>query len=97
MEAIAKNRIEEDIYKIILQLSVSKKIKFDYELKFIEDLGFSSLKIMEMVSVVAELYGFEPILEEIMVLNTIGDLIQYLEQALPLVESEIFLEGRKAV
>jgi acyl carrier protein len=82
MGSITADQIRKDFLSIIAKLSGKKADQLKDEDRFKEDLGFDSLKSMEAISRITEMYDFEPDLDEIMELQTIIDVIRYLESKL---------------
>ncbi len=78
MDAISKEQIKEDFMKIIEKLAAMNSEDLTMDHRFVEDLGFDSLKSMEALSRITELYDLEPDLEEILELHTIGEVVDYL-------------------
>jgi acyl carrier protein len=82
MGSITADQIRKDFLSIIAKLSGKKADQLKDGDRFKEDLGFDSLKSMEAISRITEMYDFEPDLDEIMELQTIVDVIRYLESKL---------------
>ena len=71
--------VEEKVKSIIVeQLSVNEE-QVVPEAKFIEDLGADSLDTVELVMAFEEEFGIEVPDEEAEKLNSVGDVINYVE------------------
>ncbi len=71
--------VEEKVKNIIVeQLSVNEE-QVVPEAKFIEDLGADSLDTVELVMAFEEEFGIEVPDEEAEKLNSVGDVINYVE------------------
>jgi len=79
MGKIAIDNIKNDFLKIVSKLSGMALDQLHDGMRFKEDLGFDSLKSVEAISRITELYDFMPDLEEIMGLGTIGEVVEYIE------------------
>ena len=82
MENITAEQIRKDFVAIAAKLSGMKADRINDTDRFREDLGFDSLKSMEAISRITELYDFEPEIEEIMDLQTVVEVIDYLTKKL---------------
>lgn len=78
MAGFTKEQIEKDFLKIIARLADTAPEKLKMSDRFVDDLGFDSLKSLEAISRITEKYDFVPDLDEIMNLQTIGEVIDYL-------------------
>jgi acyl carrier protein len=78
MSSFTKEQIQNDIYKIISKLSGIVPEKLNKTDRFREDLGFDSLKSMEALSRITEFYDIDPDPHEILELQTLEDIIEYL-------------------
>ncbi len=82
MGTISAEQIRKDFLAIIAKLSGKKSEQIKDGDRFREDLGFDSLKSMEAISRITELYDFDPDLDEVMDLQTVIEVIAYLEKKL---------------
>jgi acyl carrier protein len=82
MGKLTAEQIRNDFLAIIAKLAGKKPDQLSDGDRFREDLGFDSLKSMEAISRISEEYDFEPELDEIMEIQTVGDVISYLERKL---------------
>ena len=78
MSGFSKEQIQADIYKIISKLAGLTPDKLNTTDRFREDLGFDSLKSMEALSRITEFYDIDPDPHEILELQTLGDITDYL-------------------
>lgn len=79
---VSGDKIRNEFLVIIAKLAGKKPEQIKDGDRFLEDLGFDSLKSMEAISRITELYDFDPDLDEIMSLQTVIDVIKYLEKKL---------------
>jgi acyl carrier protein len=79
---VTAEEIRKEFLAIIAKLSGKKPDELRDDDRFRDDLGFDSLKSMEAISRITEVYDFVPDLDEIMDIQTIGDVIKYLEKKL---------------
>jgi acyl carrier protein len=79
---IDANTIRKDFLGIVAKLSGRKPEDLKDGDRFREDLGFDSLKSMEAISRITEIYDFDPDLDEVMELQTVIEVIRYLEKKL---------------
>lgn len=86
MEKITRQQIEKDLYGIIAKLAKTSPEKLNLNDNMKEDLGFDSLKSMEAISRVTELYEIDPELDDIMELKTIKDIIEFLVKFLKIAD-----------
>jgi acyl carrier protein len=82
MGTVTADQIRKDFLAIIAKLSGKKPEHLKDGDRFREDLGFDSLKSMEAISRITEMYDFDPDLDEVMELQTIIEVIKYLEKKL---------------
>ncbi len=82
MGTISAEQIRNDFLAIIAKLSGKKPEQIKEGDRFREDLGFDSLKSMEAISRITEMYDFDPDLDEVMDLQTVIEVITYLEKKL---------------
>lgn len=71
--------IEERVKKIIVEQLGVKEDQVTPEAKFIEDLGADSLDTVELVMALEEEFGQEIPDEEAEKLQSVGDVIRYIE------------------
>jgi len=82
MSGYTADGIRKDFIAIIAKLAGRKPEDLADDNRFLEDLGFDSLKSMEAISRISDEYDFEPDLDEIMSLQTVGEVIAYLQNKL---------------
>lgn len=82
MSSITPDQIRKEFLGIIARLAGKTADSLGDGNRFREDLGFDSLKSMEAISRITETYDFEPDLDEVMELQTIGEVIGYLVKKL---------------
>ena len=75
----AEKSIEQRIKDIIVEQLGVNADQVTPEAKFIEDLGADSLDTVELVMALAEEFGLEIPDEEAEKLQTVGDVIKYVE------------------
>ena len=79
MSELTKENIKHEFLKIVSKLSAIPLEDLTMEKRFVDDLGFDSLKSMEAISRISDKYDLVPELDEIMELQTIGEVVEYLE------------------
>lgn len=82
MGAIGREQIEKDLLKIIAKLAGSTVEKIKLEDKLKDDLGFDSLKSLEAISRITELYEIDPDMDSLAGIETVRDIVDYLEKQL---------------
>ena len=80
MSNLTKEKIKQEFLKIVSKLSSIPIENITMNQKFVDDLGFDSLKSMEAISRITETYDLVPDLDEIMDLQTVGEVVDYLEK-----------------
>lgn len=76
----AEKTIEQRVKDIIVEQLGVKPEQVTPEAKFIEDLGADSLDTVELVMALEEEFGHEIPDEEAEKLQTVGDVIRYIEE-----------------
>lgn len=76
----AEKTIEQRVRDIIVEQLGVKPEQVTLEAKFIEDLGADSLDTVELVMALEEEFGHEIPDEEAEKLQTVGDVIRYIEE-----------------
>ncbi|MCB1127486.1 MAG: acyl carrier protein [Verrucomicrobiae bacterium] len=76
----AEKSVEEKVKDIVVEQLGVKPEQVTPEAKFIEDLGADSLDTVELVMAFEEEFGQEIPDEEAEKLQTVGDVIKYLEE-----------------
>ena len=79
--ASEKQTIEEKVKAIIVEQLGVKADQVIPEAKFIEDLGADSLDTVELVMALEEEFGMEIPDEEAEKLQSVGDVIKYIEDS----------------
>jgi acyl carrier protein len=82
MMGTSAEQIRKEFLAIVAKLSGKKPGDLKDGDRFRDDLGFDSLKSMEAISRITEIYDFVPDLDEIMDLQTVGEVIEYLKKKL---------------
>ena len=82
MGAIEREQIEKDLLKIIAKLAGSAVEKIKLEDKLKDDLGFDSLKSIEAISRITELYEIDPDMDSLSGIESVKDIVDYLEKQL---------------
>ena len=73
------DNIEEKVKKIIVEQLTVKPDQVTPEAKFMEDLGADSLDNVELIMALEEEFGLEVPDEEAEKLQSVGDVIKYIE------------------
>jgi len=76
----AEKTIEQRVRDIIVEQLGVKPEQVTLEAKFIEDLGADSLDTVELVMALEEEFGHEIPDEEAEKLQTVGDVVRYIEE-----------------
>lgn len=76
--AISKEQIQQDLIEIIAKLAGVTPSEITPDKNLRDDLGFDSLKSMEAFSRITDRYDIEPDLDEIVELETVEQIIDYL-------------------
>lgn len=76
---MAENNIEQRVKKIIVEQLGMNADQVTPEAKFIEDLGADSLDTVELVMALEEEFGHDIPDEQAEKLQTVGDVIKYVE------------------
>lgn len=82
MAGVSKDQIRKDFLDIIAKLAGKPASQLKDTDRFRDDLGFDSLKSMEAISRITDCYDFDPDLDDLMNLQTVGDVIEYLVEKL---------------
>ncbi|HPY29594.1 MAG TPA: acyl carrier protein [Verrucomicrobiota bacterium] len=77
---MAENNIEQRVKKIIVEQLGVNEDQVTAEAKFIEDLGADSLDTVELVMALEEEFGHDIPDEQAEKLQTVGDVIKYIEE-----------------
>jgi len=77
---MAENNIEQRVKKIIVEQLGVNADQVTREAKFIEDLGADSLDTVELVMALEEEFGHDIPDEQAEKLQTVGDVIKYVEE-----------------
>lgn len=77
---MADNNIEQRVKKIIVEQLGVNADQVTPEAKFIEDLGADSLDTVELVMALEEEFGHDIPDEQAEKLQTVGDVIKYVEE-----------------
>jgi len=80
---MAEKNIEQQVKDIIVEQLGVKADQVTPEARFIEDLGADSLDTVELVMALEEAFGQDIPDEEAEKLQTVGDVIKYLEELPP--------------
>ncbi len=72
--------LEERVKEIIAEQLGVEKEKITPESKFIEDLGADSLDVVELIMAFEEEFGIEIPDEDAEKIQTVGDVIKYLQE-----------------
>lgn len=76
---MAGNTIEEKVKKIIVEQLTVNPDQVTPDAKFVEDLGADSLDNVELIMALEEEFGLEVPDEEAEKLQSVGDVIRYIE------------------
>lgn len=76
---MADNTIEEKVKKIIVEQLTVNPDQVTPDAKFVEDLGADSLDNVELIMALEEEFGLEVPDEEAEKLQSVGDVIRYIE------------------
>ncbi|MDI9402136.1 MAG: acyl carrier protein [Limisphaerales bacterium] len=76
---MADNMIEEKVKKIIVEQLTVNADQVTPDAKFVEDLGADSLDNVELIMALEEEFGLEVPDEEAEKLQSVGDVIKYIE------------------
>jgi acyl carrier protein len=82
MGAVTRPEVEKELFKIIAKLAgtTPDTLKPDDRLK--DDLGFDSLKSLEAVSRITEIYEIDPDMDSLTDIYTLKDIVDYLMKLL---------------
>ncbi|NPA33208.1 MAG: acyl carrier protein [Aquificae bacterium] len=72
--------LEERVKEIIAEQLGVEKEKITPEAKFVEDLGADSLDVVELIMAFEEEFGIEIPDEDAEKIQTVGDVIKYLQE-----------------
>ena len=75
---ITREEIQKELFDVIANLAETTPDKLNLTDKLREDLGFDSLKSMEALSRITEHYDVDPELDEIMELQTLEEILNYM-------------------
>ncbi|MCK9316127.1 MAG: acyl carrier protein [Verrucomicrobia bacterium] len=76
---MADNTIQEKVKKIIVEQLTVNPDQVTPDAKFVEDLGADSLDNVELIMALEEEFGLEVPDEEAEKLQSVGDVIRYIE------------------
>jgi acyl carrier protein len=76
---MADNTIEEKVKKIIVEQLTVNPDQVTPDAKFVEDLGADSLDNVELIMALEEEFGLEVPDDEAEKLQSVGDVIRYIE------------------
>ena len=76
---MADNNIEEKVKKIIVEQLTVNPDQVTPDVKFVEDLGADSLDNVELIMALEEEFNLEVPDEEAEKLQSVGDVIKYIE------------------
>ena len=78
MGTVSHADLKEDLIFIIAKLAEQDRDSVSLEHRIREDLGMDSLKSMEAISRITELYDVDPDLDELAELKTVGEIFEYM-------------------
>ena len=82
MVKATRDEIKKELLSVIARLAGTTPDKLKMEDRLREDLGFDSLKSMEALSRITEIYEIDPELDEVMELKTLNDILEYMAKYL---------------
>ncbi len=82
MGSPTREKVEKDLYGIIAKLAGTTPDKLKPEDRLKDDLGFDSLKSLEAMSRITEMYDIEPDMDDLNDIHSISDIVEYLMKQL---------------